>query len=201
MVDVVLIVEELDLDGAGEALGVARLLVERDERLGGGEVLGVDREHLLVRARGAIGLALLRHPQLGDLHEQADLGLVVRLLRLLRLEDADELVPLAALGVEDLEIVPAPEREVLLLERLLRLAILRVQREELAPRLDGGRVVVEPLAVERAELAEEHLLRLGVEGAVDLLLEDAGERLPVLGALVQAREGVRGPRGSRDRWR
>ena len=40
-------------------------------------------EHLLVGAGGAIGLALLRHPELGDLHEQADLRLVVGLLRLL----------------------------------------------------------------------------------------------------------------------
>ncbi|MFT3771956.1 MAG: hypothetical protein QM820_41650 [Minicystis sp.] len=187
---VVLIVEELDLDDGGQALGVARLLVERDERLGRREVLRVDGEDLLVGAGGAIGLALLRHPQLGDLHEQADLGLVVRLLRLLRLEDADELVPLAALGVEDLEIVPAAEREVLLLQRLLRLAILRVDREELPPRLDGLHVVVEALAVERAELAEQRLLGLDVEGDVDLLLQDDRERLEILGALVETGERV-----------
>ena len=38
----VLIVEELDLDGAREPLGVVRLLVDRDERLGRGEVLRVE---------------------------------------------------------------------------------------------------------------------------------------------------------------
>ena len=71
------------------------------------------------------------------------------------LEDADELVPLAALGVEDLEVVPATEREVLLLQRLLRLAIVRVEREERAPRVDRALVVVQPLAVDRAELRED----------------------------------------------
>ena len=78
-----------------------------------------------------------------------------RLLRLLLLEDADELVPLAALGVEDLEVVPAAEREVLLLERFLRFAIVRVEREERAPRVDGAFVVVQPIAVDGAELRED----------------------------------------------
>ena len=113
---------------------------------------------------------------------------VVGLLRLLLLEDADELVPLAALGVEDLEVVPAAEREVLLLERLLRLAIVRVEREERAPRVDRALVVVQAIAVDRAELAEDLDLLRGVEGDLDLLLEDVGELVEVLGALVEAGE-------------
>ena len=122
----VLLVTELDLDRVGERLGVAGLRVDRDERLGGAQVLRLELEDLLVGARGAVVLLLLVRPELGDLEEEADLRLGVRLLRLLLLEDADELVPLAALGVEDLEVVPATEREVLLLEGFLRLAIVRI---------------------------------------------------------------------------
>src|SRR5262249_22608065 len=115
-------------------------------------------------------------------------------LRLLRLEHADELVPLAALGVEDLEIIPPTGLEVLLLEGLLRLAILRVEREDLLPRIDRGLVVVEALAVQRGELAEDDLLRLHVGGDLGLLLQDLGELLPVLLPLVKARERIEGLR-------
>ena len=93
---------------SASALRVAGLRVDRDERLGGAEVLRLELEDLLVGSRRAIDLLLLVRPELGDLQEHADLALSVGLLRLLLLEDADELVPLAALGVEDLEIVPAP---------------------------------------------------------------------------------------------
>ena len=151
----VFLVTELDLDRVRERLAVARLRVDRDERLGRAEVLRLELEDLLVGARRAIVLLLLVRPELGDLEEQADLGVGVRLLRLLLLEDADELVPLAALGVEDLEVVPATEREVLLLEGLLRLAIVRVDREERAPRVDRALVVVQTIAVDRAELRED----------------------------------------------
>ena len=65
---------ELDLDRAREALEVAGLLVDRDERFGGGEVIGVELENLFVALGRAIVLLLLVAPELGDLHEHADLG-------------------------------------------------------------------------------------------------------------------------------
>src|SRR5690606_9459763 len=139
---------------------------------------------------GAVGLALLRHPQLGRLDEERDLRRVVGLLRLLRLEQAAELVPLAALGVEDLEIVPLAEGEILLLDRLLRLAIVRVDREQLAPSIDRLRVVVEAVAVEGAELAVDLLLLPSVVRDLDLLLEDFGELVELLGALVETGQGA-----------
>src|SRR5439155_26515992 len=137
------------LDRVREELGVARGRVDRDERLAGAEVRRLELEGLLVRLRGAVGLLLLVRPELGDLEEHPDLGLRVGFLRLLLLEDADELVPLARLGVEDLEVVPATEREVLLLDRFLRLAIVRIEREERAPRGDRALVVVQTIAVDR----------------------------------------------------
>ncbi len=184
----VLLVRELHLDGVREELRVARRGVDRDERLGRAEVLRLELEDLLVRLRRAIGLLLLVRPELGDLEEHADLRLRVRLLRLLLLEDADELVPLAGLGVEDLEVVPATEREVLLLERLLRLAIVRVEREERAPRGDRALVVVQTIAVDRSELVEDLDLLRGVVGDLGLLLEDRRELVELLAALVEHRE-------------
>src|SRR6185312_7581983 len=112
--DRILLVAELDLDGVAERLGVARRRVDRDERLGRLEVVGFELEDLLVRLRRAIELLLLVAPELGDLEEERDLRLGDGLLRLLLLEDADELVPLAGLGVEDLEVVPPAEGQVLL---------------------------------------------------------------------------------------
>jgi len=106
-------------------------------------------------ARAARSFFCFCPPELGDLEEETDLGLCVGFLRLLLLEDADELVPLAALGVEDLEVVPAAEREVLLLQGLLRLAIVRIDREERAPRGDRALVVVQAVSVERPELRED----------------------------------------------
>src|SRR6185437_9342994 len=116
-------------------------------------------EDLLVRLGGAIELLLLVAPELGDLEEKGDLRLGAGLLRLLLLEDADELVPLARLGVEDLEVVPAAERQVLLLDGVLRAPIVRIEREEHAPGVDRAFVVVQTLAVDGAELRQHLDLR------------------------------------------
>ena len=126
----------------------------------------------------------------GDLEEEGDLRVALGLLRFLLLEDADELVPLPALGVEDLEVVPPAEREVLLLERFLRLAIVRVEREERAPGGDGPLVVVQPIAVDRPELGEDLDLRLRLVRELGLLLEDRRELVELLVSLVEAAEGA-----------
>src|SRR5688500_2363226 len=89
-------VAKLDFVGAGQPAEVVALTVDGTERLRRSEVLIVELEHALVALGGAVVLLLLVAPQLGDLHEKADLGGLVLLSRLLRLEDADELVPLAA---------------------------------------------------------------------------------------------------------
>ncbi len=101
------------------------------------------------------------------------------------LEHADELVPLARLGVEHLEVVPATEREVFLLERFLRFAIVRIEREERAPRADRAFVVVQTIAVDRSELVEDLDLLRGVVGDLRLLLEDRGELVELFAALVE----------------
>ena len=160
------LVTELDLDRVGERLGVVGLRVDGDEGLGGLQVVGLELEHLLVRLGGAIELLLLVRPELRDLEEQRDLRLRASLLRLLLLEDADELVPLAALGVEDLEVVPAAERQVLLLERVLRAAIVGVQGEQRAPGVDRALVVVEAVAVDRAELGEDLTIFAGASNVI-----------------------------------
>ena len=183
---------ELDLDRVGERLRVVRLRVDRNQRFGGAQVLRIELEDLFVRLRSAIVLLLLVRPELGDLEEEADLRLGVRLLRLLLLEDADELVPLAGLGVEDLEVVPAAEREVLLLERFLRFAIVRVELEERAPRGDGAFVVVEAVAVDRAELREDLDLLRRVVRDLGPSLEHADELVERLGALVESGESAQG---------
>ena len=181
---------ELDLDRVGERLGVTGLRVDGDEGLGSSQVLRLELEDLLVGARGAVVLLLLVRPELGDLEEEPDLRLGVRLLRLLLLEDADELVPLAGLGVEDLEVVPATEREVLLLERFLRLAIVGIDGEKRAPRGDRALVVVQTIAVDRAELREDLGLLAVVVRDLGLLLEDLDELVEVLRALVETTEGA-----------
>jgi hypothetical protein len=103
----------------------------------------------------------------------------------LLLEDPDELVPLAALRVEDLEVVPTPEREVLLLDRLLRLAVVRIDREQSAPRVDGAFVVVQAVAIDRSELRVDLDLGRVVVGDLGLLLEDVDELVEVLASLVE----------------
>jgi hypothetical protein len=148
-----------------------------------------DRTFSYARGR-AVRLALLGHPELGGLHQERHLGGVVGLLRLLRLEQADELVPLAALGVEDLEVVPLAERQVLLLQRLLGLAVARVQGEQLAPGVDRLLVVAQALAVELPELSVDLLLLRRLVRDLDLALEHLGELLELLGALVQVAEGA-----------
>jgi hypothetical protein len=184
----VLLVAEFDLERGRETFEVVRVPVDRDEGLGGGEMIGVELEHLLVASRGAIVFLLLVAPELGDLHEKADLGSLVLLAGFLSFEHADELVPLAAFGVEDLEVVPLAEGEVLLLERFLSLAIVGIEREQHAPRGDGTLVVVQTIAVEGGELAQDlHALRV-VDGDLGLLLEHGGQGREILRALVEARE-------------
>ena len=180
---------QLHFDDAGQRLRVVGLRVDRDERFGRLQIVRLELEDLLVRLGRAIELLLLLAPQLRDLEEEADLRRRVRLLGLLLLEDADELVPLAALGVEDLEVVPPPEREVLLLDRLLGLAIVRVEGEELPPRGNRSFVVVQAIAVDRPELREDHDLRSRVVRELGLLFENGGELVELLAPLVETRQG------------
>ena len=106
------------------------------------------------------------------------------------LEHPDELVPLAALGVEDFEVIPTPQRQILLFQSVLRPAIVRIQSEQGPPRVDCPFVVGKALAVDRTELGEHLDLRRGVEGRVRLTLEDIGQALEVFRALVEARESA-----------
>ena len=59
-----------------------------------------------------------------------------------------------------------------------------------APRGDGAFVVVEAIAVDRAELREDLDLLTVVEGDLGLLLEDLDELVEVLRALVETAEGA-----------
>ena len=197
----ILLVTELDLDGVGERLGVVRRGVDRDERLGRLEVVRLELEHLLVGLGRAIELLLLVGPELRDLEEERDLRRSARLLRLLLLEDANELVPLAALGVEDLEVVPAAERQVLLLQRVLRAPVVRVEREERAPCVDRALVVVEALAVDRAQLGEDLDLRRGVERGLGLASREPPPACRSPSRARRARPALRAPRRSTRRWR
>jgi hypothetical protein len=165
-------VPELDLDRVRERLRVVGDRVDRDERLCGLKVVGVELEDLLVGFRRPVELLLLVRPELSDLEEERDLRLRLRLFRLLLLEDSNELVPFPGVGVEHLEVVPSPEREVLLLERVLGAPVVRVEREERSPRLDRALVVVQALAIDRAQLGQHLDLRGRVERELGLALQD-----------------------------
>ena len=91
--------------------------------------------------------------------------------RFVALEDADELVPLAGLGVEDLEVVPAPERDVLLLQRSCAWRSFGCEREQRAVRVDRALVVVQAIAGDLPELVQELDLGGGVVGELGLLPE------------------------------
>src|SRR5213078_4466141 len=115
----------------------------------------------------------------------ADFGGLVLFAGLLRLQNPDELVPLAALGIKDLEVVPASEREVLLLHRLLCLAIVGIEGQKSAPRRNGAFVVVESVPVDCRQLAE-NLDPLAVVGSdLRLLLQHRRESGKVLGPFVE----------------
>src|SRR5262249_37654659 len=156
------------------------------------QVVRLELEDLLVRLGGAIELLLLLLPELRDLEEEADLRLGLGLFGLLLLEDANELVPLTRLGVEDLAIVPPPEPEVLLLDRVLGLAVVRIERQELSPRVDRAFVVLEAIAVDRPELGEDLDPLLRVVRDMRLLLEHVDQLLEVLAPLEERRERAEG---------
>ena len=175
---------ELDLQHAHEGLRIATRLVERDQRLGRGEVVLVELEHLLERAHRAIGLLQLVAVQHRDLHRERQPVLLAAGLDL-ALEDADVLVDLAAGPVELLELVPATLGDVELLERVLRATVVLVDREQPLPGVDRLRAVLDLLGVEQAEALQGVGAGLVVGRGIRLAAADVGELVPLLVALVE----------------
>ena len=179
----------LHLERRREPPRVVRRAVHRDQTQRRVTVRRIDLEHLLEAAGGAVDLLAAHLPELRDLREERHLRRV-RGLRVLglALEQADELVPLAALLEEALELVPRVHREVALLQRLLRAAVVGVERKHAAPRLDGDGVVVETIAGDETELHEELHARRRVSGHRGLRAENLRELRVLLGLLVEPRE-------------
>ena len=84
----------------------------------------------------------------------ADSLLVVFRAALVALEDPDELVPFAAVGVENLEIVPAPEGDVALLQLLLGAPVVRLQGEQQPVGFYGALFVLQAIAGDLPELVQ-----------------------------------------------
>ena len=187
----VLAVVELDLERHVDVPLVVGLLVQRDQGVGNGEVVVVEAERLLEGLDGLVGLVEAGVIQVGDLQQQRGALAALGGLGLL-LEHADELAPLVLLGVELLQALHVADDQVELLERVLSAPVLGLEAVELLPGGDGGLVVVELVAEQRAELDEVLdplgvvLLDLGERG------EDLGELGPLLLALEQTLELLEG---------
>ena len=170
-------VPELDLEHADELARILGAFVQRDQRLGRRQVLRVEREHLLVRAHGAVGLGEPIAIELRDLHVQDDLGGVVLGLDL-ALEHADVLVVLVLRRVELLELVPVLLLQVELLERVLAALVLRLDVEQRSPRRDRLRRLVDLVGEQDAELLQRRDL-------LDAIVDEPRLRLQTSASLSQ----------------
>jgi hypothetical protein len=183
----ILAVVELDLEGHGDVPLVVRLLVEGEQRVGDGQVVVVEAERLLEGTDRLVRLLEAGMVEVRDLEQQrAALGAFGGLGLLL--EHTDELAPLVLLGVELLQRVHVADHQVELLEGILGATVLGVEAVQRLPGGDRRLLIVELVAVQRAEL-DEVLDALGVV-PLDLgeRVEDAGQLGPLLLALEQTLE-------------
>ena len=148
----------------------------------GGPVAGVEIEQLLERPDRLGIVAEPLDPQRGHLPEDLDLLLRRDAGKLgLAREDRDEIVPAAAVLVA-------------LGQRIDRLAVVRVEREDRVVGVDrhdvAGHLDVIAIDGDDLEQAGDAALDVGGRAALDLLLDEVEERVPLLGAGVEAAQRV-----------
>ena len=168
------------VDGLEDGGGAERILVAALQPFEGEErrlVIDLALEDLAIELDGADDVVEALLVELGDPVLEADR--LVRVLAHLALarEDAEELLPVLRLLVEDVE-----TRE--------RLEVVRIELEDLRVGVDGLRDVAELALVDRADLVVDALLLVGVGDEIRLLRVDGEEILPAREAEVALDERV-----------
>ena len=135
-----------DLEHRAQPRPLRVLLVDRGERRGRFGVHAVDRQHALVAAHRARGIADLVLEHLGraeaQVHAQLDVVGVVGLVR----EHVDQTFEVAHAAVQRLQAVPVARLEQRVADRAQRATVLRLDLEDPPPARQRLLVLVEPLA-------------------------------------------------------